>query len=113
QAVDGIRRADGRIEARPFAWPEAELHAHGLGHDEDVGEDDGGVEAEAPDGLQRHLARELWRLAEAEEVRLRPHRAVLGQVAPGLPHDPDGRTRNRLTAKGLQKERRSVVDARV
>jgi len=43
-------------EMRPLV-PEFELHPHRLHRDEDVREDDGRVDAEAGDGLDRHLGR--------------------------------------------------------
>ena len=41
--------------------------------------------------LQRDLERELGRPAELEQRVLLAQRAVLGHVAPRLPHHPDGR----------------------
>ena len=46
-----------------------DLHAKGLGDDEDVGEDDGGIKLWiAVDGLQGDLCRELWILAYLKKV---------------------------------------------
>lgn len=61
------------------------LHAHGLGNDEDVGEDDGGVEqAGIPfDGLQRQRRRHLGVAAALEEVAGPLGLVVLGEVAAG------------------------------
>ena len=47
-----------------------DLQAEGLRDDEDVREDDGGVEREPADGLQRDLGRQLRRAADLEEVVL-------------------------------------------
>lgn len=45
-------------------------HPHRLGDDEDVAEDDRGVEEAcvSPNGLQRHLGGELWCAADLEEA---------------------------------------------
>ena len=47
-----------------------DLHAEGLRDDEDVGEDDGGINQAwiMIDGLEGDLCRELWVLAELEKV---------------------------------------------
>jgi hypothetical protein len=60
-------------------------HAERLRHDEDVGEDDGGVEqaGEALDGLQRQRARNLGRAAALEEVAGALDLMVFGEVAAG------------------------------
>ena len=47
-----------------------DLQAEGLRDDEDVREDDGGVEGEPADGLQRDLGRQRRRAADLEEVVL-------------------------------------------
>ena len=46
----------------------------------------------------------LWQ--SSRKPKLLAHGAVLGHVAPGLPHEPDGRERRRLAAAGLQKRMR-------
>src|SRR5205823_1873240 len=70
---------------------EEKLHAHRFGHDEDVAEEDGRVDAEDVDRLQRYFRRQIGRLAELEEADLLADGAVLRQAAPGLPHQPDRR----------------------
>ena len=81
-----------RIECRAFRLEEAHALAKCVGHHEDVGEQDRGVEAEAADGLQRHLRGERRRVDEVEKTAgLLAHLAVLGQVAAGLAHEPDRR----------------------
>jgi hypothetical protein len=69
---------------------EDDLHAHGLGHGEDVREHDGSVQTEAIDGLDGDLAGEVGVCAELEEGDPLADGAVLGQVAAGLAHEPDG-----------------------
>ena len=42
-----------------FAFGKIEAQAHGIGHGEDVGEEDGGVKAEAVDGLEGYFGGQL------------------------------------------------------
>ena len=80
-----------------------DLQSEGLRDDEDVGEDDGGVEGEPADGLQRDLGGELGRAADLEELVLLAELAELGEVAAGLPHHPHRRPLHGLAA-GRPKE---------
>jgi len=69
---------------------ELELAPHRLADDEDVAEQDRRIDPEDVHGLQRHLGREVGRLAQLEESDLGAHRPVLRQIAAGLAHQPDG-----------------------
>jgi hypothetical protein len=91
------------MDHRPLALRELEADAERLGHEQDVGEQDGGVHAELLDRLQRHLGGALRALAELEEAVTRAQGAVGRQVAPGLTHEPHGRVRRGLAARGAQK----------
>ena len=93
-----------RIEARPLALDEAHVLAERVRDHEDVGEQDRGVEAEAPDRLQRHLGGEVRVVAEVEEgAGLWPGpRPVFRQVAPGLAHHPGGGRAERLARENPQ-----------
>ena len=66
--------------------------AHRLGDDEDVGENNRGVESEAPQRLQRHFGGERGRSHHLEEGALGLEGAVFGKVTAGLAHHPDGRS---------------------
>lgn len=83
---------EGMGEVRTDAAEHLNLHAHRLGNDKDVGEDDAGVEEafEAADGLESDLAGKFGGAADGKERVLLPHGLKLGEVAPGLAHDPDG-----------------------
>ena len=88
QALE-LRPAFERVEARPLAFDEAHVLAQGVGHHEDVGEQDRGLEAEAADRLERHLGGEGRIVAEIEEgAGFRPGRPVFRQVPAGLAHHP-------------------------
>ena len=68
QARDVRRRVERLGEER--AWVHLDGHAHGLRDDEDVAEDDGGVQEARvpPDGLQGYFGGELGRAADLEEA---------------------------------------------
>ncbi len=90
-----LRQALGvanRVEARAVAGFEGDALAERVGEDENVGEQDRRVEAEAADRLQRRLDRERGVIAKIEKRRgLGPKLAIFRQVAPGLAHEPDRR----------------------
>ena len=105
--VDDAERVDLRaprdrlVDDRPLALRELEGRAHRLEGQEDVGEEDGGVHAEA-ERLQRHLRREVGVLADVEERVLLAKRPVLGHVPPCLAHEPHGSAVGGLTAARSQ-----------
>ena len=68
-----------------------EVHPHRLGDHQDVAEEDGSVDAEDVDRLQRHLGCEVGRLAKGEEGDLCADGTVFGQIPSRLPHEPHGR----------------------
>ena len=84
------------LDHRPDARDELHLDAHAEDGRHDVGEEDGGVDAVPAHRLQRHLRAELRRPRDLEEAVLLSQRAVLGQRAPRLPHEPDRRALGRL-----------------
>ncbi len=110
QCIDLCIGADGFAHHR--SGLEGEIHAHALERCHDVAEEDGGIELEAPQGLKRHFGGEVGRARERLEVDLGAQRAVLGQIAPGLAHDPDGSVRHRLPPAGGEKRRRFHARAR-
>jgi hypothetical protein len=63
-----------------------------------------GVERKARERLQRDFGGVIGILRERHEAAcLRAHRVVLGEVASGLPHEPDRRVRRRLAPQRAQK----------
>src|SRR4029078_844546 len=65
--------------------------------------------------LQRHLHRQLRRLAELEEADAGADLAVLGQVPGRLSHQPEGGTLGVFAAAGAEEEglhRRAVYSSR-
>ena len=79
-----------RLELRPLALDELDLLPEGIGHDEDIGEDDGSVEIEPAQGLERYLGGKRRIEAKVEEgTGLGPDLAIFGEIASRLAHQPD------------------------
>ena len=84
---------------------EHEREPHRLQRQEDVTEHDGGVDVEAPHRLQRYFGGELGVAHQLEEATgLGSNRVVLGQIPPGLTHQPDRRPRQGLTPQRAQEQ---------
>jgi len=78
-----------RGEARSLPCLEPQILPQRVRDDEDVGKKDRAVETETPDRLQRHFGRRLGIVAKLEETALGfPQRAIFGQIASGLAHQP-------------------------
>ena len=81
---------------------ELELDAQAGEGNQDVGEDDDAVHAEAPMRMQRDLGRSIRICAQLEEARLLTELAVLRQVTPRLPHQPDRGSVDGLAPAGAE-----------
>ena len=104
QPVDFPRRIHGKLHFDAAAlFPEMIRLPHRLGNDEDVAEQNGGIETEPADRLQRHLGGEFRRPDQFEERVLFLQRPVFRQRAPGLAHQPHGRAVHRQAAAGGEK----------
>src|SRR5690606_40756374 len=64
--------------SRPVTLHHLDIHSHGLRNDEDVGEDDGGIDVEPFDGLQRDFGGQLRCPTDLEKGLLRTQRPVFG-----------------------------------
>src|SRR5207253_9977208 len=93
--ADGLRDHGPRLER--------ELDAHPLERRHDVAEEDRGIELVPAQRLERRFCGELGCARQRLEVDLGPQRPIFGQIAPRLPHDPDGSMPHRLTAAGGEK----------
>ena len=76
--------------------------AHALEGQHDVGEEDGGVDAQALHGHEGDLGGQLRGGGEGEDVVALPQLAVVGKGAAGLAHEPDGGGVDGLAAAGRQ-----------
>ena len=102
QRLDFFRRIQ-RIEPRAFADLEPDRAAECVGNDENVGEDDRGIEIEAADRLQCDFGGELRREAEIEEAAgFGADFTILRQIAAGLAHHPDRRHRLPLAGEHVE-----------
>jgi hypothetical protein len=70
---------------RPLLVDHLHGHAHGLGDDQNVGENDGGIKetAEALNRLQRQGGGDLWASAALEEIAASLGLVVFGEVSAG------------------------------
>ena len=86
-----LRRIVQRLQSRPFTHLEGDRAAECVRHDQNVGEQDRRIEAEAPDRLERDFRRQFRREAQIEEASgTFAQRAIFRQITPGLAHEPDG-----------------------
>lgn len=78
------------MHARTFVGDELEVEAHGREREKEVGEDDGGVDAEVFGGGDGDLGGERGCAADFEERVFGADGAILRHVAAGLAEEPDG-----------------------
>lgn len=100
EAIDVGGGAEGGIHFDAAAITESVSLAEGFRDDEDIAEEDSGVEVEAMDGLEGDLCGEFRGADEFEEGVLLFERAVFGEGAAGLAHEPDGGMIERLSGAG-------------
>ncbi len=95
-----LERAYGPMHDGAFAVEELELEAHGREGEEEIGEDDGGVDAEALGGGDGDLGGEGGGAADVEQRVMAAHGHVLRHVAAGLAEKPDRGAIDGLTQAG-------------
>ena len=105
QPLDVGERPHRLRDHRADALDELDVEAHAEHRRHDVGEHHGRVDAVAAHRLQRHLGAELGRVRDLPEGVPLANRAVLGQRAARLAHEPDGRALDRLAPGGADEER--------
>ena len=105
QLLDRRERAHRLAHHRPDALDQLDVEAHRDDRGHDVREHHGRVHAVPAHGLERHLGRQLRRLVDLEERVPLADRAVLGQRAPGLPHEPHRRPLDGFTPRGADEQR--------
>jgi hypothetical protein len=102
---DVRRRADGGRQHRPVAGPVLQRLAQRGGDLRQIGEENGGIEREAANRLKGDLDRVLGRVAELQHAPGRlADPVILGQVPPGLPHQPDRRPLGPLSRERPQQQ---------
>jgi hypothetical protein len=88
------------VDDGAFAVDELEVEAHGGEGKEEVGEDDGGVDAEALGGGDGDFGGDVGGAADVEEGVVAADGHVLGHVAAGLAEEPDGCAVNGMAEAG-------------
>ena len=89
-------------DRRAFALHEVELEAHRPERQQQIGEENRGVDVDHVDRLQRDRGGEIRLAADVEQRIALTQRPVLGHVAAGLAHEPDGGGVDRLSSAGSE-----------
>ena len=97
--------ADGLLDDRAFSGGKMKGQAHDFEREQEVGEDDGGVDAEKFGGGDGDFGGEFGLLADFEQRMLLANGAILGHVASGLAHEPDGSVVDGLRLAGADEGR--------
>jgi hypothetical protein len=90
EGLDLLEGADRGVNLGTFAGDELEVEAHGGKGEEEVGEDDGGVDVEALGGGDGDFGGDVGSAADVEQGVMLAHGHVLGHIAAGLAEEPDG-----------------------
>ena len=98
-----VRRTDRGVDDRALALDEIKRDPHRLERQQEIGEEDRGIDVETVDRLEGHLGGQLGLAADLEQRVLGPDRAVLGHIPPSLPHEPDRGGVDRLPPAGTKK----------
>ena len=107
-----IGGADGGEDAWALVGDELEVEAHGGEGQQEVGEDDGSVNAEALGGGDGDFGGDLRGAADVEQAVVAAYCAVLRHVAAGLAQEPDGSAVDGLAEAGAQ-ESAAITGCRV
>ena len=100
QVRDVFLAAHRLLDHRSFAGGKMKRQAHHFERQQEVGEDDGGVDAEDFGSGDGDLGGQRGLLADFEQRMLLADRAIFGHVASGLAHEPDGRAVDGLGLAG-------------
>ena len=102
QPIDVSAGSHRIVDRRPFTLDEVEVQSHRGEGQQQIREEDGGVDVDRIDWLQRDGDGELRLAANLEQRISLPERAIFGHVPAGLSHEPDGRGIDRLTPARTQ-----------
>ena len=103
QPVDVGGAPDRPVDRRPFALDEIEVEAHRGEGQEEIREEDRGVDVDHVDWLKRDGDGELGLAADLEQGITLPERAIVRHVPARLTHEPDGCGIDRLAPAGAEK----------
>ncbi len=96
KAVHVVLAANG-FEHGSIVFGEVNGYAHGFEGQEDIGEDDGGIDAQAQ-GLEGDLHGKFRGFAQLQHGVFRAQFAIFGHISSGLAHEPHRSAVNGLTA---------------
>ena len=100
EGLDLFEGADRGVDLGAFAGDELEVEAHRREGEQEVSEDDGGIDAESFGGGDGDLGGDLGGAADLEQGVVLADGHVLGHVAAGLAEEPDGRAIDGLAEAG-------------
>ena len=109
QALHVARGRDRLEDDGADALADLEREAQALERQRDVGEQDRRVDPQPLDRLERHLGAEIGDAGDLQEAVPLPHRAVLGERAARLAHEPHRRPVDGLGPAGLQEPERAIA----
>ena len=95
-----VLRANGIVNRRTVSRSVFQVETHRLQDREQVGKQDGRVDAERSLRGERHLGSQLGALAQFEKRHFAADGPVLRQIPARLPHDPDRSRVSRFTPRG-------------
>jgi hypothetical protein len=90
ELCDVFGSADRLLDDRAFSRGKMKGQAHDFEREQEVGEDDGCIDAEKLGGGDGDFGGEGGHLADFEEGMLLANGAIFGHVASSLTHEPDG-----------------------
>ena len=97
------------LNRRSFATDEVERDSHRLERQQQIRKQNGRIDVDAAHRLHRNPRGKLGRSADVQKRMVAANFPVLGHVAPGLPHEPDGGAIDRLAPARFEKP---IVHAR-
>ena len=103
KALDIGPGAHGKVHDHAAGFAETVRLTHRFGNDQDVAEQDRGVEAEPADGLKGDLGGQPGRLNQFQKRMLFLQFAIFRQGTAGLAHQPDGRAIHGPATAGIEK----------
>ncbi len=101
--------AEGHLDHGALPRVDIDARNDRLDRCDDVGEEDGGIHAQATDRLQRHLGGNLGSADHVRKGVLLTDGPVLGERSAGLAHEPDGNPARRQSATGGQERGQGLV----
>ena len=102
QPIDVGGLADRPLDRGAFPLDEVDRQAHRPEGQQQIGKENGGVDVDEIDRLQRDGDGELGMTADFQEGMAFPQRPVVGHVAPRLAHEPDRRRIDGLAPAGAK-----------